>query len=202
VFERLTLTFLHGPQGVVDGLCQSLGITADHLVIVDFRSFAAIVDEVGGIEVDLPFPLRDPVTGLDLGRAGTVHLDGRQALALVRSRQPQQFVRGRWTAAADGSEQRTDWAGKVLSAVLQAARRRRPDPWALQQLAWTASESLTTDPGTGLFDLLHLSELHGPVEPLPARAVANSLAVVPDAATARALANAGYARRCVPPLAT
>jgi LCP family protein required for cell wall assembly len=194
--ERLTLALLGGPQDVVDGLCRTLNIPADHLVIVNFRSFAGIVDQVGGITVTLPHPVRDPVSGLDLPKAGVVHLDGLQALALVRSRNPQWLIHGTWTMVPDGSVQRTDWAGRVFTAVLRSAHTLGDDPITLQELAWSASGSLTTDQGTDLSSLLTLSKVTGSVQSLSGTSLANSLAVVPNASTFAALARAGYSRRC------
>jgi LCP family protein required for cell wall assembly len=197
-FERLTLAMGDGPQQVVDGLCRTFGVGADHLVIVDFRGFADIVNRLGGVTVHLAHPTRDREASLSIPRSGTVHLDGVDALALVRSRHPQWLVDGSWVDAPGGATQRTNWAGQVLSAVLRAAQGIGFDPIRLQELAWTASNSLTTDQGTGLTDLMDLARVHGRIEPLPAASVANSLALESDGATSRSLAAAGYTGRCTP----
>ncbi len=197
-FERLTLAMGDGPQQVVDGLCRTLGVAAEHLVIVDFRGFADIVNRLGGVTVELAHPTRDQEASLYLPKSGTVHLDGVDALALVRSRHPQWLVDGTWVDAPGGTARRTNWAGQVLSAVLHAAQRIGLDPLRLQELAWTASNSLTTDQGTGLADLLGLARMHGRFEPLPVAPVANSLALESDGATGRSLAAAGYGGRCTP----
>ncbi len=169
-----------------------------HLVVVNFSSFAAIVNELGGVPVDVPHPVRDPMADLQLKRSGVVHLDGAEALALVRSRDPQWLVDGTWTTVADGAAQRTLWAGKVFEAVLHSVRQLGIDPIKLQDLAWTASGSLTTDGGTGLTSLWSLSRIKGPVESLPESSLANTLAVEPDAATFATLARDGYGDKCVP----
>src|SRR5688500_13662941 len=85
---RLALTWLDGPQATLDGLC-GLGIPSDHLVTVDLGGFAAIVDAAGGLDVDVPRPVRDPAAGLELRVAGARHVDGATALAMVRSRHPE-----------------------------------------------------------------------------------------------------------------
>jgi len=197
-FERLTLAFDDGPQAVVDGLCRTLHITADHLVIVNFQAFSTIVDQLGGVTVDLPHPVRDAMASLLIARSGTVHLDGLEALALVRSRDPQWLVDGRWTTVPDGAAQRTEWAGKVFEAVLGAARRVGFDPIELQRLAWAASGSLTTDGATGLSSLWGLSRTGGDVRPLTESPLSNTLAVEPGASTFATLAAAGFGRRCIP----
>jgi LCP family protein required for cell wall assembly len=195
-FERVTLALDDGPQAVVDGLCRTLHVAVDHLVIVNFRSFAAIVDELGGITVTLPYPLRDPITGLSLDHAGIVHLDGIEALALVRSRTPQWLVDGRWTTVPDGAVQRTEWSGRVLEAVLHAARAVGYGPVTLQSLAWAASGSLTTDTGTDLATLWDLSRVTAPMHPLPMSSIANTIAVTPNASTFAELSAAGFDGHC------
>jgi LCP family protein required for cell wall assembly len=197
-FERLTLAFNNGPQAVVDGLCRTLHITANHFVIVNFLSFAEIVNELGGVTVNLPHPVRDPKADLYLDESGVVHLDGTEALALVRSRNPQWLIAGTWTTVPNGSTQRTLWAGKVFESVLHSARQIGIDPVKVQELAWAASGSLTTDGGTGLSSLWSLSRARGPVESLTESPLANTLAVEPNRSTFAMLASAGYGNKCVP----
>ena len=197
-YERLTLAFNDGPQAVVDGLCRTLHIPSSHLIIVNFLSFADIVNKLGGITVDLPHPVRDPMADLHLDESGVVHLDGAEALALVRSRNPQWLIDGTWTPVPDGSTQRTLWAGKVFESVLHSARQIGIDPIEVQELAWAASGSITTDGGTGLSSLWGLSRISGPTRSLPESPLANTLAVEPDAATFAMLARDGYGDKCVP----
>jgi LCP family protein required for cell wall assembly len=70
---------------LVETLTAWSGLTIDHLVKVDFRGFIDIVDAIGGVELTLDAPLRDDKSGLDLP-AGTVRLDGEDALSFVRAR--------------------------------------------------------------------------------------------------------------------
>jgi LCP family protein required for cell wall assembly len=70
---------------LVETLTAWSGLTIDHLAKVDFRGFIDIVDAIGGVEMELDAPLRDEKSGLDLP-AGTVRLDGEDALSFVRAR--------------------------------------------------------------------------------------------------------------------
>jgi len=70
-----------------------LGIEIDYYAQVDFRGFERIVDLLGGITVDVPWPLVDneyPTDDYGYTRiyipAGLQHMDGRTALQYVRSR--------------------------------------------------------------------------------------------------------------------
>jgi LCP family protein required for cell wall assembly len=189
--QRLTLTWLKGPQELVDSLCHSLGVPVDHVLRIDFAGFVGIVDAVGGIEIDLPHPLRDPAAGLDLQQAGRQTVNGTQALALVRSRHGEQLVDGRWVAEADGAQERADWSGVVLRAMLGKVRATASGPIGAQRLAWLLSGVLRMDPDTDPLALLRLGRTVGPASTLPVGSNPNVLAVTATAQTRQALAAAG-----------
>jgi LCP family protein required for cell wall assembly len=74
-----------------------LNIKIDHLAIVDFTGFEKLIDAVGGVEVTLPHKLCADIAGgaghgqggitLHL-KKGTTTLNGQQALAYARIREP------------------------------------------------------------------------------------------------------------------
>ena len=149
---RLALRWLDGPQATLDALC-GLGIPSDHLVAVDLAGFAALVDAAGGLDVDVPAPVRDPAAGLELHTAGPQHVDGATALALVRSRHPQELVDGSWSDAVVDPDGRASSAATVLGALADVTRAR---PWRLPQVAWAASDALSVDRGTSAGELATL----------------------------------------------
>jgi hypothetical protein len=183
---------LHGPQGLSDALC-SLGIPTNHLLTIDLAGFAALVDAVGGLDVDVPEAVRDQYSGLLLRRAGRQHVDGITALALVRSRHPEHLVAGRWVPAKVDPDGRASTAGVVLSALDSAVTGAVTRPWRLQQVAWAASGALAVDRSTSVADLLSLDRMHvGAVRVLPAGdPVGISIARPVTAATTAAVAAAG-----------
>jgi LCP family protein required for cell wall assembly len=75
-----------GPQRLIKTVKQNLGIPINRYMEVDFFTFAGLVDAVGGITIDFPYPAFDTNTGLDIKTAGPQKLNGEQALAYVRSR--------------------------------------------------------------------------------------------------------------------
>jgi LCP family protein required for cell wall assembly len=75
-----------GPARLIKTVQQSLGIPIHRYMEVDFVTFAGLVDAVGGITIDFPYPAYDENTGLDITKAGPNQLNGEQALAYVRSR--------------------------------------------------------------------------------------------------------------------
>jgi LCP family protein required for cell wall assembly len=189
---RLALTWRRSPEATVAGLCQ-LGIPTDHLVSVDLAGFASVVDAAGGLDVDVPEPVRDPAAGLLLPQGGQQHVDGATALALVRSRHPEHLVEGQWTAAPIDPDGRASAAGTVLSALTSAARGSLVRPWRLQQLAWAASGAVSLDPGTSVPDLASLAGTDvGGIPVLPVSEPLNgTLARRATEETAQAVAAAG-----------
>ncbi len=199
---RVGMTLQDGPQQLVDTLCTSLGIPADHLVGLHFDGFVEIVDALGGVEVTIQYPMRDPLAGLDLPHAGRQRLDGSQALALVRSRSAERRVEGSWQPSSDGAGDRTSWSGVVLGAVLDRIEDRRFNPVLLQRVAWAATGALHTDAGTGLLDLAGLVGSRPEISPLPHDPPAGTpppggvLPLPPNAETAEALAQLGLGGSC------
>lgn len=208
--ERLATSYLKGPQGTVDLLCSSLGVTTTHLVTIDMAGFASVVDAVGGLTLDIPEPIRDELSGLDIPTAGTRTLSGIDALALVRSRHPQILRDGQWTALgeAEGAQRRSESTGLVMSALMKALAERASTPWGAHSLAHTVAGRLTTDEGTGLVDLSRLGwGLAGDGEDsqdsqgasgldvmtVPAPTQGDSFIALPTQETYSALSHRGYA---------
>jgi LCP family protein required for cell wall assembly len=75
-----------GPSRLLKTVQSSLGIPIHRYMEVDFVTFAGLVDAVGGVTIDFPYPAFDNNTGLDINQTGPVELNGEQALAYVRSR--------------------------------------------------------------------------------------------------------------------
>jgi hypothetical protein len=80
-------------------------------------------------------------------------VDGATALAMVRSRHPQELVNGDWVPARVDPDGRASAAGAVLGALTEAVLDR---PWRLQHVAWGASGALSADRDTSPGDLAWL----------------------------------------------
>ena len=87
VLEPLNSTFSNGGAPCLwKTLEQTTHIHIDHFVEVGFNSFRSIVNDVHGINVCLPFPVRNYKAHLYL-KAGMHKVYGAQALAFVRLRE-------------------------------------------------------------------------------------------------------------------
>jgi LCP family protein required for cell wall assembly len=153
---RITLTLGLGPQGPIDSLCRTLGIGVNHLLLIHFDGLERVVNAVGGVTVDVPAPLRDPMAQLDIGHGGPNHLDGQEALAFVRARHVQEFVHGRWVDQPGTSDGRSDHAMQLLAALAQQVRRSSGSLVTTVKQAWTVAGAVEVDRHTGDASLLRL----------------------------------------------
>ena len=74
-----------GPQRVARTVTELTGVPVDHILYVDLARFQGLVDALGGVDMCVPYPMEDPLTGLDV-KAGCQHFNGYTALAYVRTR--------------------------------------------------------------------------------------------------------------------
>lgn len=105
-------TSLGGADKTAEFLGRALGIDIHHYVCVGLDTLGAIVDAVGGVDVDVPRNMyyNDPYQGLYIDiKAGKNHLDGEAA---------QKFVRYR-AGYADGDLGRIDAQKLFLASFLK-----------------------------------------------------------------------------------
>ncbi len=107
------------PQLLYDTVERETGIDLDYYIELDFAGFAAIVDELGGVDVSFPYPARDLKSFLDV-EAGRQHLDGRTALAYARSRQYEEYRNGEWITVEGNDLGRISRQQSLLFAMLSA----------------------------------------------------------------------------------
>ena len=193
-YDRRATSWLRGPPAFVDGLCRSLAMPVDHVVVVNLRGFVTLVDAVGGVDVTLEHPLRDEHAHIDLP-AGTQRLDGRTALGFVRSRQGEILVDGTWTADPEGAAGRQRRGGEVFRALQGRLPR---NPVTLYSLAWRTLPETSLSDGTSLLDLAGFRDLPGDFARIPVeggRDADDWVATVNDQ-TRAALAETGLAGVC------
>ncbi len=75
-----------GPDNLINAIQQDLGIPINHYIELNFDGFQNSVNALGGINVDFPEPLYDAQSLLNIGQTGCIHINGNEALALVRAR--------------------------------------------------------------------------------------------------------------------
>jgi polyisoprenyl-teichoic acid--peptidoglycan teichoic acid transferase len=88
--DKINASFAFGgPPLLIRTVDRMTGLGVNHVVLVDFTGFKDLIDSLGGVTVDNPWKIvsSQPFDGLIWHFAkGTIHLDGRHALAYARIR--------------------------------------------------------------------------------------------------------------------
>jgi len=143
----------HGGELATEVVSQVLGIPIQYYVRIDFAGFKNIIDDLGGVTVDVENKLDDrmyPIKGKETATTseryehlvvepGRRHMDGELALKYVRSRQ---------AAGVEGSDfARSKRQQKVLTAVKEKALSLNTitNPYRISKLMETLSQHLATN---------------------------------------------------------
>lgn len=85
--QPINVAYSYGGLGCVVLTVEALtGLTIPYAGTISFSGVARMSTAVGGVEVCVDGPINDPYTGLVLPRAGNYTLEGKNALAFLRTR--------------------------------------------------------------------------------------------------------------------
>jgi len=136
--NKIDAALYEGPSQLVAAINENLGIPIQHYVVLNFDTFANVVDALGGVKMYFPEPVFDAYSGLQVFAPGCVSLDGFHALQVVRARHLQYKPSG--TTTSDPAY----WPFENQSDL---ARIRR-DHEFLRVLATAVSKNGLSDPIT------------------------------------------------------
>lgn len=142
---RLNAAYQHGGEALLkQTLAKNFDLSVDHTVTVNFSMLRDLVDQLGGVELDIAEKERNALnklireynadfglTGGEITESGTQVLDGRQALCYSRLRK------------IDSDFQRTSRQQRVLEGVLR--RLSQMSKWQLLRLAVQNLSRVETD---------------------------------------------------------
>ncbi|MGH2712076.1 MAG: LCP family protein [Actinomycetota bacterium] len=129
-----------GPEKVVETLEALAGVEIDMWFLSSFEGFRHMVEEVGGLSIEVPYAVSDSSSGASLD-AGPQVLDGPTALAFARNRK----------STPNGDFSRTENQGlMILSALSQMRQEVRKDPtrlftWIIAGAKYIQTELSLTD---------------------------------------------------------
>lgn len=164
--DRVNAAFaLGGPDQLIATVQQAVGVTIHHYVQVDFVGFKDIVDTVGGVEMYIPYQVRDAGSGLDLP-AGCKVLDGQQGLSWVRSRGMEFLINGTWQADGRGDlgriERQQDFIRRMMKKALNSGLS---NPLQLNRLIGIGVKDVTFDSGLSTKDITALGRRFSSLDP-------------------------------------
>ncbi len=148
--EQINATFaLGGPGCLWKTVEHSTHLRLDHFMELNFTGFEHVINDLGGVDICLPYPIKDPRSRLRLS-AGIHHVWGAEALAYWRVRyigmgsDLERIQRDQYLMASLAQEiKHTDLLG---------------DPPRVIKIVSDVASSLTTDSGLGQGTLLSLAE--------------------------------------------
>jgi LCP family protein required for cell wall assembly len=143
-----------GPKLLVQTIQNVTGLVVNHYMGIGFGGLVSVVNDVGGVQVCLKAPMKDPKAGLNL-KAGCQTLNGDQALGFVRTRH-----------FAIGDLQREQDQRILIKGILNkmTSAGTLVNPFAVIPAANGAASAITIDQGTGLTQLISVAfALRNPV---------------------------------------
>ncbi|PLS76315.1 MAG: hypothetical protein CYG61_02670 [Actinobacteria bacterium] len=156
---RINDAFFYGGTHLQAEAVERLtGIHPSFILTTNFPGLEGLVNDLGGLDVDVPIAMKDKNSGADFPK-GRVHMDGRQALAFSRNR----YI-------PDGDLRRTEHQGLLILSALTKVRAENPGPGAtLRYLAALARHVRFND--VALPELYRLGRLGLSVDPARMRNV-------------------------------
>jgi LCP family protein required for cell wall assembly len=145
-----SLLQIGGPTCLWKTVEQMTGVRIDHFIGIGLLGFVKVVNDLGGVNVCVPFNVNDTVSGLNL-KSGEQHITGVQALAFWRTREN----------LGDGSDlqriQRDQFmSAQVVKGVLHSGLLS--NPIRLLRIVSDAAASMTTDAGMTVSDLVQIGQ--------------------------------------------
>lgn len=157
--DKINAAFaIGGAPLLIETIQSALGIEINHYAEVDFSGFERIVDTVGGVNVYVDAPARDPMTGLDIPVAGCSKLDGYQALAFVRSRYYETYERGRWLPGSNSDIERISRQQEFIRRMMKkAVSSGLTNPITLNRLVGIGIDNVKIDQAMSTKDITTLA---------------------------------------------
>jgi LCP family protein required for cell wall assembly len=162
--NKIDAALAQGPTQLVAAVEHDFGIPIQHYVELNFDSFAAVVDALGGVSMYFPEPVFDDYSGLYVTSPGCIHLDGVRALQVVRARHLQYRSAGvtttdryYWPQEAQSDLARIRRTHEFLRVLASAvAKQGLSNPLTDRQLITGVAPNLTVDSGFSTTDMLHM----------------------------------------------
>jgi LCP family protein required for cell wall assembly len=149
-YERINAVMAAGgPSCLWKTVEQQTGIHLDHFIELSFSGFVHVINDIGGVNVCVPFTVNNPVSGLQL-TAGMHHINGVTALSFWRTRED----------IGMGSDlQRIQRDQFLMSQVVKGVLHSGvlSNPVRLVTVVSDAARAMTTDSGLGQSAMLQLA---------------------------------------------
>lgn len=146
-----------GPRLTAEMIGNAVGVPVSYAISTNFEGFIGMVNDMGGLVVNVPERMKDNDAGVDL-QPGTARLSGNSALGYARNRK--QFARG--------DLRRTENQGYLIISALEQLRSESVGPIGTLKLLANLGRHSQLE-GIGLKDLYALGRLGLSIDPANVR---------------------------------
>jgi LCP family protein required for cell wall assembly len=149
--EQINFTLQRGGPGCLwKTIEHETGIYISHFIELSFLGAVKVINDIGGVNVCLPFAIDDRNSGLHIS-AGRKHIYGLRFLELWRTR---------YTIGNGSDIQRIQRDDFLLAQALKGVIRRgiSSSPTKLLQVVTDAAAAMTTDTAMTPGDMFHIAE--------------------------------------------
>jgi LCP family protein required for cell wall assembly len=171
--NKIDAALVEGPSQLVAAVQDDFAIPIQHYVELNFDSFAGVVTALGGITMYFPEPVFDAESGLNVRTIGCRHLDGVEALQVVRARHLQykaptnpSTTPSTWPQEAQSDLARIRRDHEFLRVLAAAVAKKGLDnPLTDQKLVSAVVGQLTVDRTFSAGDMVTLTLTYHAVNP-------------------------------------
>lgn len=143
--NRINAAFNSGAGLLIRTLRADFGIPIEHFAEINFAGFQSMVQAVGGIRIDFPYPVEDAYTGLSVQHTGCQLISGGNSLAFVRSRHLYYKQNGVWQPDYGSDWSRIRRQDVFFHALLDQVKSKALDLPAMTALLGAVVKNLTID---------------------------------------------------------
>src|SRR5262249_51547777 len=146
-------------RAMANAVSQLVGVPIPFAITANFDHFIAMVDAMGGVDINVPTDMRDSDSESDF-RAGPQHMNGFQALAFSRDRK----------SFGTGDLVRTSNQGLMLLAILTTLEQKHLNLTDTLHLVAVLGRHVRLD-GVRMSDIFHLARYALTLDPTKIRNV-------------------------------
>ena len=143
-----------GLPATIAQLNRMMGINISYAVTTNFPGFVAMVDSIGGVDIDVTEPMFDKDSGTEFA-PGRYKMDGNSLLAYSRDRK---------SYPSEGDRQRTVNQGTAIIAALSTLRAQNPGAAGTLRLTATLARHVRSE-GLDLAEMYELGRVALGIDP-------------------------------------
>ena len=147
---------MNGPTALTRTVEDVIGHEIDHFALIDLAGFQEAVDAVGGYEICLERPVRDPRAQLKLP-AGCTQATGAQTLAWLRSRSTQELTEDGWRVMPGVNDLTRNERQRAFLLSMMGHLSDFSSPTDVADVAQTIAPFVTVDSDLSFIDAVNLA---------------------------------------------